>query len=61
MFYCKQCAEKHKWPNSFSVSYGRCEMCEEVAECYDTPSSRLPRKFVDPFDDPFDEVETQQE
>jgi hypothetical protein len=47
MFYCQRCATRHKWPESFSQSYGPCEMCGKVAVCNDVPSSWLP----DPEDD----------
>ena len=44
MFYCEDCKEKNKYPESIRVSYGRCEICGETAECYDVPSSHLPKE-----------------
>lgn len=44
MFYCETCKEKNKYPESIMVSYGRCEICGETAECYDMPSAYLPKK-----------------
>ncbi|MCK4800069.1 hypothetical protein KAS31_03765 [Candidatus Parcubacteria bacterium] len=42
MFYCEECRIKKGWPKSIVGSYGRCEICGKVAECYDRPSKSLP-------------------
>ena len=42
MFYCENCRKKNKWPVSFSVSHGPCEMCGKVGDCFDVPCSQLP-------------------
>ena len=42
MFYCEECRVNNGWFNSFMRSYGRCEMCGCIGECYDMPSSSLP-------------------
>jgi len=42
MFYCEKCEEKYGWPDSLFKSYGKCEMCDKVAECNDVPSKYLP-------------------
>lgn len=42
MFYCDKCAEERDYPESFSKSVGRCELCNEKSVCNDVPSSRLP-------------------
>lgn len=41
MFYCDKCKEKKGWPESWAKSYGKCEICDEVALCNDVPSSHL--------------------
>lgn len=41
MFFCKKCGEAKQWPESMVKSYGRCEVCEEVAICNDIPAGRL--------------------
>lgn len=43
MFYCAPCAEQNDWPKHdfMPLSYGRCEMCEDSAACYDVPSHML--------------------
>lgn len=43
MFYCDNCAEKYKYPESFSKSMGKCECCEVKGVCNDVPSSMLPK------------------
>jgi hypothetical protein len=42
MFYCEQCRVKKEWPESFSHSYGGCELCGSIGICYDRPSRSLP-------------------
>lgn len=42
MFFCEKCEEKYEWPSSIFKSYGKCEICKEVAECNDVPSKYLP-------------------
>lgn len=42
MFFCNECANKKGWPQSFSRSRGRCEVCGEIADCNEVPSSELP-------------------
>lgn len=44
MFYCEDCRVKNDWPESFARSKGNCECCGDRADCFDTPSSRLPKK-----------------
>lgn len=42
MFFCEPCRELRDWPESpLSRSYGRCEICDQVATCWDVPSSAL--------------------
>jgi hypothetical protein len=41
MFYCEPCRKARAWPQSFSGSYGKCEICGRRAVCHDTPSSAL--------------------
>ena len=41
MFYCDECAQKNKWPHSFSASRGNCEVCGKNGRCNDVPSSEL--------------------
>jgi hypothetical protein len=43
MFYCDPCAEHNDWPNMdfLPTSFGKCEMCEDTAVCYDVPSRYL--------------------
>ncbi len=48
MFYCDPCAQKNNWPESFSRSFGKCEVCGERAPCYDTPSRLLPKADAEP-------------
>ena len=43
MFFCDKCAEQNNWPQSVVRSRGRCEVCGEVAVCYDMPCSCLPK------------------
>lgn len=50
MFFCDTCAEKNKWPQSWSKSGGRCEVCGKTAVCNDIPSKELPSAYED---DPF--------
>lgn len=42
MFFCEPCREERSWPDSMFTSYGRCEICDKVAECNDVPSRYLP-------------------
>lgn len=42
MFYCEPCRIKRDWPRSLAGSYGQCELCDEVASCWDRPSRTLP-------------------
>lgn len=42
MFYCDPCGEKNDWPRFGMMSWGNCEMCGELASCWDVPSSSLP-------------------
>lgn len=42
MFYCEECKKKYEWPGSFRFSHGKCECCNKVTDCYDTPSKHLP-------------------
>jgi hypothetical protein len=45
MFYCKKCGEKNGWPvHVLSVSVGKCEVCDIVCDCFDTPSKYLPEQ-----------------
>jgi len=43
MFYCRRCAEVRNWPPSMVISRGICEICDELHDCFDTPSRLLPR------------------
>lgn len=41
MFVCKLCIKKHtncQPPSHFPVSFGPCELCNEVGECIDVPT-----------------------
>lgn len=42
MFYCNECRDKMKWPESFSQSKGPCEMCGKISICNDVHHSHLP-------------------
>ncbi len=42
MFYCDECREKRKWPESMHKSYGKCELCGKTSMCNDVPSKDLP-------------------
>jgi hypothetical protein len=42
MVYCDTCREKNKWPEGWSKSRRRCEICGQSAPCNDVPSSELP-------------------
>lgn len=42
MFFCDPCKIENKWPGNFMTSYGKCELCEKSAPCYDVPSKYLP-------------------
>lgn len=46
MFYCDDCRNERSWPESFSKSYGSCELCRKVANCNDVSSGALPRNVV---------------
>lgn len=55
MFYCDKCRIENKYPESIMVSYGRCEMCGDTAECNDMPSAYLPKDSPkEPEDSPID-------
>lgn len=41
MFYCDPCRKARQWPISFSLSSGNCEVCGDLAHCYDVPSGYL--------------------
>lgn len=41
MFYCNECAVKYGYPESLGKSIGKCECCDSIAECNDTPSKYL--------------------
>ena len=43
MFYCNNCATKNGYPESMFKTFGRCESCEQHAECNEVQSSRLPK------------------
>ena len=43
MFYCEECRVKMKWPESWSKSYGSCEVCGYTRPCYDVHHSQLPK------------------
>ena len=57
MFFCDKCAEKRDWPESFSKSYGKCEICDNVTVCSDVPSRYLP---IPKIPDHLDKEERQQ-
>ena len=50
MFYCEKCKKKYRYPESLMVSNGNCEICGTHAECFDVPSSHLPKSFPDVID-----------
>jgi hypothetical protein len=41
MFYCEPCRIKNEWPEGWAKSRGPCEVCGQVALCYDVQSRRL--------------------
>lgn len=43
MFYCEECRKENKYPESFTTSMGRCEICKTSKYCHDVPSSSLPK------------------
>ncbi len=43
MFYCEPCRDARDWPQSFTRSFGPCELCAKHAECYDMSSAQLPK------------------
>lgn len=68
MFYCDDCRVKHGWPESLSVSAGKCEVCGKRGVCYDLslssggsstpsvsscPSSVPPNPYQSPLPDGF--------
>lgn len=44
MFICEPCLEKNFNNWSLYKSRGKCEVCDEVGDCHDIPSSRLDEK-----------------
>lgn len=42
MFYCEKCRKEKHWPTGMLNSYGHCEVCGEIADCYDRLSGLLP-------------------
>lgn len=42
MFFCNPCKIENGWPGLWTSSYGKCEVCNKVTECYDIPSKHLP-------------------
>jgi hypothetical protein len=50
MFYCEPCRKAKKWPQGLATSVGTCGICKQKRECYDVPSSSLPR-VRSPFKD----------
>lgn len=53
MFFCDPC-NKHNGLDAWMIaSRGPCEICGEVADCYDVPSSLLPFKPLIPHNQPF--------
>ena len=42
MFFCEPCRQRNKWPISWAISFGPCEVCGKKTECYDVPSKHLP-------------------
>ena len=49
MFYCTDCQKKEEWPEGIRTSVGPCEVCGETKECYDVPSSQLPKKLPNTY------------
>jgi len=43
MFYCEKCRKELGYPESLMLSNGNCEICGSHVECYDMPSSHLPK------------------
>lgn len=43
MFFCEPCRKENQWPESIAMSHGECEICGNVADCNDVPSSVLTR------------------
>lgn len=42
MFYCEECRQAMRWPESFMASHGPCEVCEKTADCHEVASKLLP-------------------
>ena len=42
MLYCESCRVRERWPKTVVRSYGPCDLCGEVQDCYDAPSHLLP-------------------
>jgi hypothetical protein len=43
MYYCRNCADERGWPKPVVYSRGKCEVCHQLGDCYDTPSNLLPK------------------
>jgi len=41
MFYCEGCRAMRRWPKDTIKSFGKCEFCGEVTECYDLRNNLL--------------------
>ncbi len=42
MFYCEACRVIERWPKSFRLSMGGCEVCQESMPCHDVQAHKLP-------------------
>jgi hypothetical protein len=42
VFYCEDCAKASNLPATIKQSYGPCELCSKVTQCYDKASETLP-------------------
>ena len=44
MFYCDECRTARDYPESFSKSKGKCEICGRTALCHDKPVKEIMNK-----------------
>lgn len=42
MYYCEPCRTERSWPATMAMSLGTCEICCNITQCNDYPSSLLP-------------------
>lgn len=47
MFYCPGCGAERGWPQTLHISYGKCEICRKIVDCYECAASLLPTPTLD--------------